>query len=477
MKPGEAGGENEEGEAGGAEESADDDEGEGALDFAAGAVGEEEGEESESGGEGGHEDGSEAAGGGFDGGGRGVHAALDELAGAGDEDESVAEGDAEEGDESDGGGNGEVFAAEPEGGDAADEGEGDVEEDEEGVADGIKGGVNHEEDEEEGKGDDEGEALVGFLLEFVGAAPGGEVTGGEVYFCGDGFFGFGDEAADVASGDVGLNGDEALAVFAGDLPGTDKGFEGGDFVEGDEDAFGAADDGFADGAVGVTVCGRVADEDVEAADALEDESGGGAADAGLNNVLDVGEVEVVTGGGGAVDLDKELGGTGDLIDLDVAGAGDFGEDVGNLVGVLEEGVEVFAEEFEGEFGLYAFEEFIDGHFDGLGVVDDDAGWCADGLAECFDHGVAVVGCVPFLGRGHDEVEFGGVDGVGMGTDFAASDAGDDFVDFLNFKEAAFDGLSHLLGGLDGDRGGELEFDDHGAFVEFGGELATEAGEE
>ncbi len=345
------------------------------------------------------------------------------------------------------------------------------------MAEGAEGGIYHDEDEEEGKGDDEGEALVGFLLEFIGAAPGGEGSGGELDLLFDGVFGFGDEAADVASGNVGLNGDEALAVFAGDLAWADEGFEGGDFVEWDEGALGATDEGLADGFWVVAVLWGVADEDVEASDAFKDESGAGTADAGLNDVLDVGDVEVVTCGGGAVDLDEELWGAGDLVDLDIAGAFDFGEDGGDLVGVMEEGVEVFAEDFEGEFCLDAFEEFVDGHFDGLGVVYDDAGGVADGFAEGFNHGFGIVGDAPLGGGCHEEVEFGGVDGVGVGTDFAASDAGDDFVDFGDFEEASLDGLGHVSGGVDGDGGCHLEFDDEGAFVEAWGEFGAEAWDE
>ena len=345
------------------------------------------------------------------------------------------------------------------------------------MAEGAEGGIYHDEDEEEGKGDDEGEALVGFLLEFIGAAPGGEGSGWEFDLLFDGGFGLGDKAADIASGNVGLNGDEALAVFAGDLAGADEGLEGGDFVEWDEGAFGAADDGLADGFWVVAVLWGVADEDVKASDAFKDESGAGAADTGLNDVLDVGDVEVVTCGGGAVDLDEELGGTGDLIDLDIAGAFDFTEDGRDLVGVMEEGVEVFAEDFEGEFCLDAFEEFVDGHFDGLGIIDDDARGMPDGFAEGFDHGFGIVGDAPFGGGSHEEVEFRGVDGVGVGTDFAAPDAGDDLVDFGDFEEASLDGLGHVSGGVDGDGGCHLEFDDEGAFVEARGEFGAEARDE
>ncbi len=66
----------------------------------------------------------------------------------------------------------------------------------------------------------------------------------------------------------------------------------------------------------------VADEDVEAADALEDLAGHAAAHGGRDHALDVFDVDAVAGDRVAVDTDEKLRCARDLVDLYVGRAAD-----------------------------------------------------------------------------------------------------------------------------------------------------------
>ncbi len=77
-------------------------------------------------------------------------------------------------------------------------------------------------------------------------------------------------------------------------------------------------------------------------------------------------MDVVAGHGFAVGDDLEDGGFAGGVELDVGRAGDFFDDLANFAGEGFEGGVVVAENFYGEVGAAAGEEFVEAEFDGLG---------------------------------------------------------------------------------------------------------------
>ena len=169
-------------------------------------------------------------------------------------------------------------------------------------------------------------ALLGFVL----AGPVDLVAGGELDLfrdLGDGLF---DGGAEVAVADAVLDGDVALALFAGDGFGSVDDLGLGDLGEGDALAGGGEEADVADGLGGGAVAGVVAGGDVVAGFAIEDlgngGSGDGAADGSLDGGLDVGDVDAVAGGGGAVYGVVEVGLADDAEEAEVGDALDAGHD-------------------------------------------------------------------------------------------------------------------------------------------------------
>src|SRR5439155_6750959 len=143
---------------------------------------------------------------------------------------------------------------------------------------------------------DDRQAPHGPALVLELAPPGDEAVGRQRDLGGDAALGLGDEAAEVAAADVTLDADEAHVRLAvdGRLPGGD--LDAGELAE--RDLGGAVGGG--DAHVGDAVEGGArglgeAHGDVEVALALPQGGGGLAADGGLDDVLDVGDVEAVAG--------------------------------------------------------------------------------------------------------------------------------------------------------------------------------------
>ncbi len=202
----------------GGDEAAEDDAGEGGLDFGPGAEADGEREESEHRGEGCHEDGAQAAGGGALYGFAGVETFLSaEVVNVVHKDDGVVHDDADEHDDAhealhvDGG------AGEEEGGNDADDGEGHGAEHDEWIEEALE--LRSHDHVNEGEGDEEGEAEVGgglgLLLELaseVDGEPGREGDAGDAVA--DGLDGV---AEDHALGEIGGDGGVALTVHAVDL--------------------------------------------------------------------------------------------------------------------------------------------------------------------------------------------------------------------------------------------------------------------
>ncbi len=173
--------------------------------------------------------------------------------------------------------------------------------------------------------------------------------------------------------------------------------------------------------LGVAVLREIAHDEVVAGFALQHLSEGVAADRGLNRVLHVGDIDLVAGGGVAVDGDVEVGLAEDAKDAQILDAFDLAHDADDLVGFLLQGFQVIAIDLGGEFALNAADGFFHVVFDGLGKSPEDAG----NLVEFALHGgdqfffVFVENRPPLISGFQIDEEFGiekaGVIGAVIGT--------------------------------------------------------------
>ena len=98
----------------------------------------------------------------------------------------------------------------------------------------------------------------------------------------------------------------------------------------------------------------------------------------LDNLLDVGDIDAIASGGGAIDADLNLFGSGDELHLGLGGTLDAGDD---LFGAVTEGfelVQVVAEDFEGHVAAGAGDGLVHAHLHGLGELVGDAGDFGEG---------------------------------------------------------------------------------------------------
>src|SRR5207302_9793605 len=161
---------------------------------------------------------------------------------------------------------------------------------------------------------DDRQAPHGPALVLELAPPGEEAVGRELDLGGDAALGLGDEAAQVPAADVTLDADEAHVCLAvdGRLAGGD--LDPGELAERDLGAVGGGDADVGDAVEGGARGLGEAYGDVEVALALPEGGRGLAADGGLDDVLDVGDVEAVAGDRLAVDDHCQLRHVGRLHD-------------------------------------------------------------------------------------------------------------------------------------------------------------------
>ena len=100
-----------------------------------------------------------------------------------------------------------------------------------------------------------------------------------------------------------------------------------------------------------------------------------AADGGLNQAVDVGDIQAVAGDLGAVDLDGQAGLSELLHQRHVADAAHLLQDLLDGLALLLQRVQVGAEHLDGQRALQARFRLVDRIFRRLGVVESDSGEC------------------------------------------------------------------------------------------------------
>ena len=121
------------------------------------------------------------------------------------------------------------------------------------------------------------------------------------------------------------------------------------------------------------ILGIHAHNEIEKFFALNHLGGGLAADGGLHDGFDIGDVDAIAGDFCAVGVNDEAGLAEFADDGKFVEAGSFVENVLDFNGFFLEDIEIGAEDFYGERGLEAGESFVDGVFGRLRKVENDAG--------------------------------------------------------------------------------------------------------
>ncbi len=201
----------------------------------------------------------------------------------------------------------------------------------------------------------------------------------------------------------------------------------------------------------VAQVGGQADRDGKALLALHHLGDLTGAEQRLNDFLDVGDVEPVARGLGAVDLDFEVGRAADALELGLGRTGDGSQDrVGLMAQPFEHG-KVGAEDLEGQVAARAGDGLVHAHFHGLGELVGDAGDFVERVGQPV--GELLLGVeVAAPGRGGIEVDVGVgfVHAHGFRGEVGPAHLGDDRGDL---RERA-DGFVDLV--LDLDRLGERD---------------------
>ena len=154
-----------------------------------------------------------------------------------------------------------------------------------------------------------------------------------------------------------------------------------------------------------------------------------AADGGLDNFVNVSDVDAVAGDFFPVDFDLEIGEAADFFDVDVGGSAHFGEHGGHGVGLPRQHIKVIAENLDADGGFYAANQFVHSHRDGLRETRAHAGNVVERVPHFADQFFVSPRSSPFFARleGNDAVAL--VDAIGIGGDLGASGLGNHVDDF------------------------------------------------
>lgn len=189
---------------------------------------------------------------------------------------------------------------------------------------------------------------------------------------------------------------------------------------------------------------READDDAEAALAVDHFADGVAADGGFDHILDVVDVEAVAGEGVAVGFDVEFGDAVGDFHLGVRRAGDAFKDAEGFHGYGVELFGIFAEDLDGDIGLDAADGLVEAHGHGLGEVVRHAGDGFEGDAHLGDEFLFGGDFPLFLGV-EDDVDVGFEDAHLIRCQIGTADLGDDAFDFGEGEEGLFDFDAELVG--------------------------------
>ena len=120
---------------------------------------------------------------------------------------------------------------------------------------------------------------------------------------------------------------------------------------------------------------------------------------------------------------------GDLISLNIACAGHTLQDGLQILRAFQKHIGIWSEDLDGKLGFSSRQEFIDGHGDRLADIDPNT-WK---VLQVFGYRRSqIIRCetsAPLRSRFQRDKGLDAVDGIGMGADFAATDAADNRADF------------------------------------------------
>ncbi len=125
-------------------------------------------------------------------------------------------------------------------------------------------------------------------------------------------------------------------------------------------------------------------EDRKAPVALEDDARRRAADRRAERVLHGAETEAVTGDGGLIHLDVEHRQAGHLLHLHIGRARRRAQDRGDLIGGLQHGVEILAEDLDRDIAAHAREQLVEPQLDRLRKFIGVAGKLRDFRGDVLD---------------------------------------------------------------------------------------------
>ena len=228
-------------------------------------------------------------------------------------------------------------------------------------------------DQEHGEREDDFHLLLRGEVLLVFAAPIELVADGQFDRCIDFAARFADRARQIAAFDAELDADVARIGFAVDERRAIFHADVAELAERQILPVGGGDQQILDGVLIAAEGLLHAHHKIELALALNDFADGPAAHGGLHHGVDVADVQAVARQFGTVRGDGQAGLSQLAHHGDFGDAGDLVEDVLDLGGSIFEGLEVLAEDLDGERALETGFGLVHGVFGGLSVVEDDAG--------------------------------------------------------------------------------------------------------
>src|ERR1700676_980182 len=464
------------------EQSGDDDDGERLLRVAADAGGHGGRKKTEASDESGRHNGAEAQQGSAECGFADGFAFKAKLVDVADEDNGGFHGDAEESEQAKDAGDAPGRVSELEGDERADrlghhyaEGDGDGEFE---IA--VKGKKNHEDEKKRQRANDD-ELRFGFEKLAIFAAPIEGVTFGEFDGFGDGGLTGVDDAFEVAAFHGELNADVAGIVFTVDEGSAGAFADGGELGERNLLSGGGGHENIGNFAGAGTILRLHAHDEIKKFFALNDLGGGLAADGGLHDGFDVGNVDAVTRDFLTIGFDEQAGLAEFANDGEFGKAFGLGEDVFDLHGFFLEDLKIRAENLDGEGALEAGESFVDGVFGGLRVVEDDAGGGFEFFLEVGDElflgmdGALLPSAV--VVRLQADVKLAVEEAGGIGAIVVAAELGADDGDLRILREQSADFGGKLAGFLERDGVRHGGANPQSAFIEVGKKFAADERDE
>ena len=382
---------------GGADQTTDHHNRQGALDFRAWAGGQQQGHQAKGGDGGRHQHGAQAAQRAF------AHhlfhgqAQRVQVVEVRHQHQAIEHGNPQQRDETDRCGHRQVLPGQPQRGHAAHHGKGHVAQDERGLAHRAKGHEQHKKDQSQGHGHHQPQAGGGALLVLELAAPFHAVAGGQGHIAGDGGAGFGHKANQVATADAGLDQGKARAVFAAHQHGAIGDADAGQCRKGDVALVATRQAQILKALGRGAQWGVATHHDGGAPVGLNHHTGRHAFQLGAQLILNLRHSQSGAARSLGIDLYLQVfhgvAGLGEYI----ARAGHFLDAGGHALCQVAQGVQIGAKQFDGHIATAAGEHFRNAHLDGLGEAKLQAGEVLHHLADLGAQGF-LVGHAPLLVR-------------------------------------------------------------------------------